>query len=171
MASYIHAAEAAAQDGSIIVHAGDHVGASPAASALLQDEPSITFLNMLANTKCTAGSKMNRACNVVGTLGNHEFDEGIKEVNRLLKGGNHPNGPFLQDPWAGAVVPYINANVVRTKGGQHILPPYVIKKIKDVQIGFIGAVLTQTPTIVTPTGVAGKPSWMKPPRSMNRSPS
>ena len=155
MAAYIHAAEAAAQDGSIIVHAGDHVGASPAASALLQDEPSIMYLNLLANDKCTVKSKMNRGCNVVGTLGNHEFDEGIKEINRLLKGGNHPAGPFLENPWGGAHFPYINANVVRTKGGQNILPPYVIKKIKDVQIGFIGAVLTQTPTIVTPTGVAG----------------
>jgi 5'-nucleotidase len=155
LASYIHAAEAQAQDGSIIVHAGDHVGASPAASALLQDEPSITFLNMLANDKCTARSKMNRACNVVGTLGNHEFDEGIKEVNRLLKGGNYKTGPFLENPWKGTVVPYINANVIRTKGGQHILPPYVIKQIKDVKIGFIGAVLKDTPTIVTPTGVAG----------------
>jgi 5'-nucleotidase len=154
LASYLHAAEAQAQDGSIIVHAGDHVGASPAASALLQDEPSITFLNMLANSACAHG-KMGRSCNVVGTLGNHEFDEGLKEIKRLLNGGNYPAGPFLQDPWQGSIVPYINANVVRTKGGQTILPPYVIKKIKDVNIGFIGAVLKETPTIVTPTGVAG----------------
>jgi len=154
LASYLHAAQAQAQDGSIIVHAGDFVGASPAASALLQDEPSITFLNMLANDACAHG-KMGRTCNVVGTLGNHEFDEGIKEVNRLLNGGNYPTGPFLENPWKGSVVPYVNANVVRTKGGQNILPPYVIKKIKDVNIAFIGAVLKETPTIVTPTGVAG----------------
>jgi 5'-nucleotidase len=155
LASYLHAAEAQAQDGSIIVHAGDHVGASPAASALLQDEPSITFLNMLANSKCTYDDKMARACNVVGTLGNHEFDEGLKEVKRLLNGGNYVSGPFLENPWRGARVPYVNANVVQTKGGKNILPPYVIKKIKDVNIGFIGAVLKETPTIVTPTGVAG----------------
>jgi len=154
LASYIHAAEAQALDGSIIVHAGDLVGASPPVSALLQDEPSITFLNMLANSACKR-NKMSRACNVVGTLGNHEFDEGLKELNRLLKGGNHPSGPFLDNPWKGSIVPYINANVVRTKGGRNILPPYVIKKIKDVNIGFIGAVLKETPTIVTPTGVAG----------------
>jgi len=154
LASYLHAAEAQAQDGSIIVHAGDFVGASPAASALLQDEPSITFLNMLANSAC-AQSKMSRGCNVVGTLGNHEFDEGLKEVKRLLNGGNYASGPFLENPWTGSIVPYVNANVVRTKGGQTILPPYVIKKIKDVNIGFIGAVLKGTPTIVTPTGVAG----------------
>lgn len=155
MASYLHAAQAQAQDGSIIVHAGDHVGASPAASALLQDEPSITFLNMLANSKCGYDDKMARGCNVVGTLGNHEFDEGLKELKRLLNGGNYASGPFLENPWRGARVPYINANVVQTKGGKNILPPYVIKKIKDVNIGFIGAVLKTTPTIVTPTGVAG----------------
>jgi len=154
LASYLHAAEAQAQDGSIIVHAGDFVGASPAASALLQDEPSISFLNMLANSACAQG-KMSRGCNVVGTLGNHEFDEGLKEVKRLLNGGNYASGPFLEDPWKGSIVPYVNANVVRSKGGQTILPPYVIKKIKDVNIGFIGAVLKGTPTIVTPTGVAG----------------
>jgi len=154
LASYLHAAEAQAQDGSIIVHAGDFVGASPAASALLQDEPSISFLNMLANSACAQG-KMSRGCNVVGTLGNHEFDEGLKEVKRLLNGGNYASGPFLEDPWKGSIVPYVNANVVRSKGGQPILPPYVIKKIKDVNIGFIGAVLKGTPTIVTPTGVAG----------------
>lgn len=155
LASYLHAAEAQAQDGSIIVHAGDFVGGSPAASALLQDEPSIMFLNMLANSKCTYEDKTDRGCNVVGTLGNHEFDEGLTEVKRLLDGGNHPTGPFLENPWQGARVPYINANVVRTKGGKTILHPYVIKKIKDVNIGFIGAVLKETPTIVTPTGVAG----------------
>lgn len=33
--------------------------------------------------------------------------------------------------------------------------PYVIKRIHGVPVAFIGAVLRQTPTIVTPTGVAG----------------
>src|SRR6185369_282899 len=38
---------------------------------------------------------------------------------------------------------------------QPILPPYVIKRVKGIPIAFIGAVLEATPTIVTPTGVAG----------------
>ncbi len=37
---------------SLIIHAGDHVGASPPESALLQDEPAIEFLNLLANDSC-----------------------------------------------------------------------------------------------------------------------
>ncbi|MGM2836713.1 metallophosphoesterase, partial [Bacillus cereus group sp. Bce025] len=44
----------------LLVHAGDIVGASPPVSALLQDEPTIEFLNDL---------KFD-----VGTIGNHEFD-------------------------------------------------------------------------------------------------
>ncbi len=44
LTSYLNAAQAGIEKQTIIVHAGDHVGASPAASALLQDEPSIQWL-------------------------------------------------------------------------------------------------------------------------------
>jgi 5'-nucleotidase len=88
-------------------------------------------------------------------LGNHEFDEGLGEALRLVYGGNHPNGPFLEQNWSGAHFPYINANVISKKTGKPVLPPYTIKEVNGVRIGFIGAVLRETPTIVTPTGVAG----------------
>jgi 5'-nucleotidase len=91
----------------------------------------------------------------VGTLGNHEFDEGVTELRRLLDGGNHANGPFLENPWRGARFPYVSANVVDAATGRPILPPYVIKKIDGMPVAFIGAVLRATPTIVTPSGVAG----------------
>ncbi|MEI9935641.1 MAG: 5'-nucleotidase C-terminal domain-containing protein [Pseudomonadota bacterium] len=155
LGAYLKAAQAGIENQTIIVHAGDHVGASPAASALLQDEPSIQWLNMLANSSCTYGDKMNPACNVVGTLGNHEFDEGKTELLRLLNGGNHISGPFLEDPYKGARVPYISANVVDEVTNRPILPPYIIKQVQGVPIAFVGAVLEATPTIVTPTGVAG----------------
>jgi len=152
--SYLKAAEAGIESQTLIVHAGDHVGASPAASALLQDEPSIQWLNMLANASCTYADKTNPACNIVGTLGNHEFDEGRTELLRLLNGGNHVSGPFLEDPYKGARFPYVSANVVDEVTGRPILPPYVIKRVQGVPIAFVGAVLEATPTIVTPTGVA-----------------
>jgi len=155
LTSYLKAAQAGIENQTIIVHAGDHVGASPAASALLQDEPSIQWLNMLANSSCSYADKLNPACNVVGTLGNHEFDEGKTELLRLLNGGNHLSGPFLEDPYKGARVPYISANVVDEVTNRPILPPYVIKQVQGVKIAFVGAVLEATPTIVTPTGVAG----------------
>ena len=155
LAAYLNAAQAGMEDRTFIVHAGDHVGATPPASALLQDEPSISFLNLLANKHCTYRRPNDQKCNLVGTLGNHEFDEGKDELLRRLDGGNHPTGPFLENPYRGAKFPYVCANAVRTADQEPLIDPYVVKKIKGVQIAFIGAVLRQTPTIVTPTGVAG----------------
>lgn len=155
LAAYLKAAEAKAKDGAFIVHAGDHVGATPPNSALLQDEPSIQLLNLLANQECKYEHRLAKQCNIVGTLGNHEFDEGAAEMLRLINGGNHANGPFLEDPYLGARFPYVSANVVDRQTRQPILPPYVIKRVRGIPIAFIGAVLKETPSIVTPTGVAG----------------
>jgi len=166
LASYLRNAQAGRESQTILVHAGDHVGATPPASALLQDEPAIAFLNQLANDHCRypergreherdGHAEWRSKCNLVGTLGNHEFDEGVAEMQRLLNGGNHAKGPFLENPWRGARFPYVSANVVDAKTGKPILPPYVIKKIDGLPIAFIGAVLKATPTIVTPSGVAG----------------
>ncbi|HKE94874.1 MAG TPA: metallophosphoesterase, partial [Povalibacter sp.] len=167
LTSYLKAAAAQASGDSFIIHAGDFVGASPPNSALLQDEPSISVLNLLANRQCYS-FRLQRAlpdfiepyaqpkCNVIGTLGNHEFDEGTTELLRLLTGGNHPNGPFLEQRWQGARFPYISANVVTTATGKTLLAPYTVKLADGgVPIGIIGAVLKETPTIVTPSGVAG----------------
>ncbi len=183
LAAYLHAAQQDSRDPDLsdrtfIVHAGDHVGATPPESALLQDEPSISFLNILANRYCRyedrreerdrrrgwddheakedrRDRRMHPKCNLVGTPGNHEFDEGKDELFRLLNGGNHPAGPFLESPYRGARYPSVSSNVVEEKTGKPILPPFVIKQVNGVRIAFIGAVLKETPTIVTPSGVAG----------------
>ena len=165
LASYLKAETEAFDGTTLIVHAGDHVGASPPASALLQDEPSISFLNLLANDACrieyrTAllpgrSGHLHPDCNMVGTFGNHEFDEGFAEAVRLLEGGDHPNGPFLENPWGGALYPTISSNVLSEATGQPVLPPFVVKNVDGVPVAFIGAVLEATPTIVTPTGVEG----------------
>lgn len=155
LASHLVAAAAEVDDRALIIHAGDHVGASPPASALLQDEPSIQFLNLLANRDCRGSRRENPRCNVVGTLGNHEFDEGKDEMLRLVHGGNSALGPFLQDPYAGASFNYVSANVLDSDTQKPMLAPYTVKRVGRVQVGVIGAVLAATPSIVTPTGVAG----------------
>lgn len=153
LASYLQTAAKGIEDSTLIVHAGDFVGASPPNSALLQDEPAISFLNLLANKDCKPKSASK--CEVVGTLGNHEFDEGKAELLRLLNGGQHANGPFLEPSWQGSRIPYVSANVVDAESGKPILPPYVIKKLPGVPVAIIGAVLKDTPSVVTPSGVAG----------------
>lgn len=122
---------------SLTVHAGDMVGASPLVSALLQDQPTMEF--------------MNKAGFDIGTPGNHEFDEGLAELKRLVEGGSHPTA----GDWGGSTFPYINSNVIDTKTGQPIFPAYLIKNVAGARIGFVGAVLKGTPEVVTPSGVAG----------------
>ncbi|HET7579283.1 MAG TPA: 5'-nucleotidase C-terminal domain-containing protein [Bacillales bacterium] len=136
MATYLKKLESQDKN-TLLVNAGDSVGASPPISALLEDEPTIEILNKLGFD--------------VGTLGNHEFDEGVDEMLRLINGGYNPKTGFFE----GANFPYVCANVVDDQTGEHILPPYVIKKVNGMPIGFIGVVTTETPKIVTPGGTDG----------------
>lgn len=136
LAAYLKQREAENKN-TLLVQDGDMVGASPPVSALLQDEPTIEILNKLGFD--------------IGTVGNHEFDEGLTELLRLIKGGSHPKtGNF-----AGSNFPWIVANVINEKTGKTILPPYQVIKVNGMPIGFIGVVTTETPTVVVPSGVAG----------------
>jgi len=54
VAAYLKTAMAGKEDRTVVVEAGDLVCASPASSALLQDEPSIDFMNAFANASCPA---------------------------------------------------------------------------------------------------------------------
>lgn len=153
LASYLRDATARFDGESLIVHAGDWVGASPPSSALLQDEPSIDVLNLLANRFCTPQQRMHPRCNVVGTPGNHEFDDGVSELVRLVRGGQAKRGPFLDRPYRGASFPYVSATVVDRVHGSTLFPPFVVKQMSGVKIGVIGAVLASTPSMVVAGGV------------------
>ena len=129
---------------SIRVQAGDMVGASPANSALLQDEPTVKVFN-----------EMNFE---YGTLGNHEFDEGLGEFNRIMKGEAPTPGQFNkivdEYPHEASKQEIVIANLVDKDTNK--IPfdwkPYTIKEIpvndKTVKIGFIGVVTTEFPNLV-----------------------
>ena len=155
LASYLRAASHQDDGHTIIVHAGDMVGVSSPESALLQDEPSIQFFNLLANEHCNIANTKALRCNLVGTLGNHEFDEGRDELNRLLFGGIHASAPSFIANWPGSKAPYVSANVIDINTGKTLLPPYVIKEIAGIKVGFIGAVLKNTPNHVIASGIKG----------------
>jgi 5'-nucleotidase len=126
----------------ITVGAGDLIGASPLVSALFHDEPTIEAMNILG-------------LDVTG-VGNHEFDEGVDELLRMQNGGCHPvDGCLDGDPFPGAVFQYLAANVFYEGTDETIFPPYEIRKIGNAKIAFLGLTLEGTPTIVTPSGVAG----------------
>ncbi|MGW3630974.1 bifunctional metallophosphatase/5'-nucleotidase [Streptomyces sp. NPDC005122] len=128
---------------SITAAAGDMVGASPLLSGLFHDEPTIDALNKLDLD--------------VTSVGNHEFDEGAKELARLQNGGCHPTDGCYDKKarFRGADFPYLAANVTSEKTGKPILKPYWVWKKNGVKVGFIGVTLEGTPNIVSAEGVKG----------------
>jgi 5'-nucleotidase len=138
-----HLREARKANGySITAAGGDMVGASPLISGLFHDEPTIEALNKLDLD--------------VTSVGNHEFDEGARELGRLQNGGCHPTaGCYNNEEFEGADFPYLAANVLDEKTGRPILKPYWVWKKKDVKVGFIGVTLEDTPGVVSAEGVKG----------------
>ncbi|MFE7275340.1 bifunctional metallophosphatase/5'-nucleotidase [Streptomyces sp. NPDC057623] len=127
---------------SITAAGGDMVGASPLISGLFHDEPTIEALNKLDLD--------------VTSVGNHEFDEGARELARLQNGGCHPTaGCYTDKKFKGADFPYLAANALDEKTGKPILKPYWVWKKKDVKVGFIGVTLEDTPGVVSAEGVKG----------------
>ena len=140
-ASHIREAEEGVRH-SVVVSAGDLIGASPLISALFHDEPTIEAMNLIG-------------LDIAG-VGNHEFDEGPAELLRMQEGGCHPiDGCLDGDGFAGADFQYTSANVTVNATGETLFPPYVIESYDGVEVAYIGMTLEGTPTIVTPSGVAG----------------
>jgi 5'-nucleotidase len=147
LGSYLAAAKAQNPDGTIVAHAGDTVGASPLISSWFHDEPTIEATNLMGVD--------------VGTVGNHEFDEGGTEMLRLIRGGHREDGKQFKDgvdtsdpDFAGADYPYVSANVTYADSGRYVLPPYAIVRREGIKVGVIGVTTTETPSIVVPDAVA-----------------
>jgi 5'-nucleotidase len=143
-------------DREVTVMAGDNIGASPLANGLFHEEP-ITIASNLMNVD-------------IASVGNHEFDKGSAELLRIQNGGCHADGctgaPYAlagggsTDVYPGADFQYLSTNVVVNATGETLFPAYATKRFKSTSgkkftIGFLGEVLESTPTIVTPSGVAG----------------
>jgi 5'-nucleotidase len=131
----------------LTVAAGDLVGATPLLSAAFYDEPTI--------------QAMNRIGLDIASVGNHEFDEGFRELRRLQRGGcradagNSDSCPDPDRPFAGADFRYLAANVKHRSTGKTLFPAYQIRKVRGIKVGFIGLTLQDTPNIVTAEGVRG----------------
>src|ERR671916_1421484 len=76
LGAWLDRAAASYPQRTIRVHAGDMVGASPLISSHFHDEPTIEATNHMDLD--------------VGTLGNHEFDEGGAEALRLVQHARYP---------------------------------------------------------------------------------
>jgi 5'-nucleotidase len=141
LATHVAALEATNVN-TLVVSAGDLIGASPLLSGLFHDEPTIEAMNEI-------GLDLN-------AVGNHEFDEGAAELRRMQEGGCHPvDGCLDGDDFGGAEFGFLAANVVDERTGRTIFPAYSIRNFEGAKVAFIGMTLEGTPNIVSPSGVAG----------------
>ncbi|MBG6238910.1 5'-nucleotidase [Mycetocola sp. CAN_C7] len=114
---------------SLFLSAGDNIGASLFASSSLFDQPTIDVLNALGLA--------------AAAVGNHEFDQGYDDlVDRVMNDG------------ANARFPYLGANVYLEGTTTPALEEYAIFDVDGVDVAVIGAVTEETPTLVSPDGIA-----------------
>ena len=132
---------------SATVSAGDLISASPLASSLFLDEPTIGVMNRI-------GLDFN-------AVGNHEFDRGRKELLRVQNGGCEKNTlrePCQLEQFAGAGFKYLSASTY-TEDGKTLFPATGIKSFgegaRKVTLGFVGLTLKGTSELVSPGGVKG----------------
>jgi 2',3'-cyclic-nucleotide 2'-phosphodiesterase (5'-nucleotidase family) len=110
----------------MIVGAGDMIGATEFESGIQDDNPTIDVLNAIGLD--------------ASAVGNHEFDKGFAD----LKGR-------VQDR---ANWEYLGANVYNKGTTTPALAEYYVQDIGGVSVGVIGAVTEETPSLVNPNGIA-----------------
>lgn len=133
LAAYVEQLRGQADD-SLLYAVGDSWGSSPIESAMFHDEPTIEFLGDLDVT--------------AAALGNHEFDNGLEELQRLRDGGCHPeHGCRFTESFEGARFPFLGANVTTTDGAPAALP-FDISYVDGIPVGAIGVLPRNTPEYI-----------------------
>ncbi|WP_241986340.1 ExeM/NucH family extracellular endonuclease [Cryobacterium psychrophilum] len=123
----------------LFLSSGDNIGASLFASSSQLDKPTIDVLNALG---------LNASA-----VGNHEFDKGFAD----LQGRVNDAADFS----------YLGANVYNAGTTTPAMQEFEVFTIDGVQVGVIGAVTKETPSLVTPTGIAAL-SFGDPVEAVNR---
>jgi len=131
----------------VVVAAGDLTSASQLSSSLFLDEPAVGVMNRI-------GVEFN-------AVGNHEFDRGWKELERLQNGGCEKNTrltPCRLEQFKGAKYKYLSASTF-LPDGKTLFPATGLKSFDTpagkVTIGFVGLSLKTVPLLVSPENVAG----------------
>ncbi|MES2354844.1 MAG: bifunctional metallophosphatase/5'-nucleotidase [Pseudomonadota bacterium] len=135
----------------IVVGAGDMIGAAPFSSQITHNEAAVDILNQIGLE--------------ITTVGNHEFDRGLTELQRMQNGGCYPaDGNFgivgsdtclNNGTFSGAQYKYLAANATNTSTNKTLFPATYIKQFGLVSVGFIGLTLKGTPDLVDATRTSG----------------
>ena len=116
----------AANPNTLVVSGGDSIGASTFTSFIQKDQPTIDALNAIGVD--------------ASAIGNHELDGGQADLEgRIIPATNYP---------------LLSANIYNRTTGQPEFAQYALKQTGGVTVGFIGATTDETPSLVSPAGVA-----------------
>lgn len=118
-------------DATVLLSAGDNIGASPFVSSSQQDRPTIEVLNEMGLD--------------ASAVGNHEFDRGFADLTGRV-GVDGESGLADFD--------YLGANVYGSDGAA-VLPEYELVEAAGVTVGVIGVVTQETSSLVSPAGIEG----------------
>ncbi|MDO5493493.1 MAG: bifunctional UDP-sugar hydrolase/5'-nucleotidase [Nesterenkonia sp.] len=110
---------------SLVISAGDDVGASQFESAVQDDQPTLDLYNAL---------ELDAAA-----LGNHEFDQGYEDITDRLE----PEADF----------DFLAANLFEADSEDRAASPYEIYDVDGLDVAVVGAVTAETPELVVPEGV------------------
>ena len=112
--------------GSLLLSAGDNIGASLFASSVADDVPTLDMLNALE----------------LGTtaVGNHEFDRGFDRLSNEVA--------------ADSDFSHLGANVYHKGTSNPALEEYELLTVEGITVGVIGVVTQETPALVSPGGIA-----------------
>jgi 5'-nucleotidase len=105
----------------LLMTAGDAVGASPPLSSFFDDIPTIEFMNY-------AGFDAD-------TFGNHNFDMGLAHLQAQIDL---------------AEFSYVSANLTNVEDNLTGVAPFVIEEVADIKVAIIGVTNPEAPTLVTP---------------------
>ena len=119
------------EDHTLLVGAGDLIGASEFASAVQQDQPTIDVLNALGLD--------------ASAVGNHEFDQGIADLQERIIGAEGSRN---------AQWDYLGANVYAKGTTDPVLPEYASFTLGGLDVAVVGAVTEETRSLVSPAGIA-----------------
>jgi 5'-nucleotidase len=114
-------ADRAANPNTLLLTAGDAVGASPPLSSFFDDRPTIDFMNY-------AGFDAD-------TFGNHNFDKGLAHLQTQIDDADFS---------------YVSSNLQNLEGNLTGVKPYIIKKVDNVKVAIIGVTNPEAPTLVAP---------------------
>lgn len=164
----------------VTVMAGDNIGASPLISAAFGDEPTIVALDQMGVDFSTVGNhEFDKGATELLRLADGCTDAAdpavCSQARTKIHEANVANGTNFAEDYVlpgggtspifpGANWQYLSTNVRTTSSGQlaedTLFPAYGTKSFPTtaggtVTVGFIGLTLKDTPTIVSPEGVAG----------------